>query len=105
MPGYLHYKNMRIHYLKEGEGETTLLFVHGLPLQAQSWQKQIHYFRKQYTTLAIDLPGYGLSSPLPTTPIPQLSRFYSDLISDVLKQLHINKVVYIGFATGGHIGM
>ena len=103
--GFLNYNGTRIHYLKEGHGKETLLFIHGLPLSAKSWECQINYFKKKYTVVAIDLPGYGLSSRLPSPDMPNLSQFYSDIISDALKQLNIKKAVYIGFATGGHVGM
>lgn len=102
---FIEYKNTRIHYIKSGHGKKILLFVHGLPLDARSWQCQLNYFQKKYTVIAIDLPGYGLSSPLASASIPNLSQFYSDAINHVLEQLQIREVVYIGFATGGHVGI
>lgn len=101
---YINYQNVRIHYFKEGNGPQTLLFVHGVPLEASSWHCQINYFSKKYTVVAIDLPGFGLSSSVPK-PITNLSKFYSDTISDVLNQLKLSNVIYIGVAMGGHVGM
>lgn len=101
---YIHYQNLRIHYLKKGSGEKTILFVHGFPLEASAWRCQMDYFSKQYTVIAIDLPGFGLSPPLTKTSA-SLSKQYSEIISGILKQLKINEVIYIGSSLGGHIGI
>ena len=101
---FLTYQGSRIHYIKTGQARPVILFIHGLPLHSQSWQCQINYFKKNYTIIALDLPGYGLSSPLPSG-LTEISKFYSDTISHVLKVCGIKKVIYVGFASGGHVGL
>lgn len=77
---------VRIHYYDNNNGSNVILFVHGLPLNADSWRPQLENFQKKYRVIALDLPGYGLSTSLPT-PIPaELSAWYANVISHFLKK-------------------
>lgn len=102
---HIEFQNYKIAYHVYGQGENTLLFIHGLPLSSSSWECQVHYFKDKYRVITIDLPGYGESSKLKDLNQTDLSYFYADSIREVLKQLSIDKVNYIGFATGGHVGI
>ncbi|KTD63154.1 chloroperoxidase [Legionella spiritensis] len=102
---FIDYNGYKVAYHDAGRGQQTLLFIHGLPLSSQSWQCQVEFFKHKYRVVTVDLPGYGQSSPLKNDKMNNLSEFYADSIHAVLKELKINKVVYIGFATGGHVGM
>lgn len=94
-----------IHYEDSVNGNDVILFVHGLPLNASSWQAQLNFFKKRSRVIAIDLPGYGQSSPLPS-PLPnEMSAWYGKMISHFLTKLNIQKVTYVGFASAGHVGM
>lgn len=102
---YTEINSYKIHYYDTGGDKNVILFVHGLPLNADSWRPQIEYFKRQFRVVALDLPGYGLSSALPA-PLPaELSAWYANIISQFLKKLNIAKAVYIGFASAGHIGI
>src|SRR5690606_32147796 len=48
----------------EGEGQTVMLFLHGIGSGARSWTKQLGAFGPEYRAVAWDAPGYGLSTPL-----------------------------------------
>ncbi|KAK7973540.1 alpha/beta-hydrolase [Apiospora saccharicola] len=54
----------RIHYLAAGPREGPLiLFIHGRPAIARTWQPQIDAFAAQgFRVLAPDMPGYGKST-------------------------------------------
>jgi pimeloyl-ACP methyl ester carboxylesterase len=45
-----------------GEGETALLFIHGLGGNGLVWKYQIEYFRDRFMVVTIDLFGHGKSS-------------------------------------------
>jgi haloalkane dehalogenase len=51
----------RIHYVDEGHGET-LLFLHGNPAWSYQWRGLIADLRGSFRCVALDYPGFGLSS-------------------------------------------
>ena len=50
---------VRIAYDVTGEGEPTLVFVHGWCCDRSYWQPQVEYLSQQYRVVAIDLAGHG----------------------------------------------
>jgi haloalkane dehalogenase len=52
---------VRVHYVDEGEGQT-LLFLHGNPAWSFQWRDLIHELRGSYRCVALDYPGFGLST-------------------------------------------
>lgn len=51
----------RVHYVDEGEGRP-LLFVHTNPDYSFLFRQQIQALQADYRCLAVDLPGFGLST-------------------------------------------
>jgi haloalkane dehalogenase len=54
-----------IHYLDEGEGETTLLFVHGTPTWSFEFRHLVNALRGEFRCVAPDHLGFGLSGRPP----------------------------------------
>lgn len=52
---------VEINYLQQGNGKTTLLFLHGWCINNLYWENQISYFSNDYSVYAIDLAGFGKS--------------------------------------------
>lgn len=50
-----------IDYNQCGNGDTTLLYVHGWCINKEYWSEQAKYFCDRYNVVAIDLPGFGKS--------------------------------------------
>lgn len=50
-----------IHYWDGGRGETVLL-LHGFGADKDNWNRMARHLTHQYRVLAIDLPGFGMSS-------------------------------------------
>jgi haloalkane dehalogenase len=50
-----------VHYVDEGSGPP-LLMVHGNPTWSFTWREVIKGVRDRYRCVAVDLPGFGLSS-------------------------------------------
>ena len=71
---------MQVHYILDGEGEKTLLFIHGWSCDTTFWKSQINYFKKNYRVIAIDLPGHGKSSK------PKINYTF-DLFSEAVKKV------------------
>ena len=68
-PGYATVDDVRIHYLKGGEGPLVLL-VHGFPQAWYEWHRLMPLLAKDHSVVAIDLPGLGLSGA-PTSYVGQ----------------------------------
>ena len=90
--------SLEISYIKEGQGETTLLFLHGLSSNADAWSKNIEALKDKYTCVAIDLPGYGKSS------MPQVDytpTYFATVTHKMIERLELKNVVLIGHSMGG----
>ena len=96
-----HIKNVDINYIDYGEGEKTLVLLHG-------WGQNIEMMKPVGDRLSnnriviIDLPGYGKSSePDYVWTIYD----YVDCIKELLDSLNINKPILIGHSFGGKISL
>ena len=54
----------RLHYVDEGDGPV-LLLLHGNPTWSFLYRHVIGGLRHRFRCIALDLPGFGLSSPAP----------------------------------------
>ena len=55
------YDGQLISYNVFGNGQTTLVFVHGWGGDGRYWRYQVPYFFKKYRIVTIDLAGHGNS--------------------------------------------
>jgi pimeloyl-ACP methyl ester carboxylesterase len=91
-----------VSYMDEGKGEHTIVLVHGLASNGGFWRYNIGELAKKYRVIAVDLPGYGKSSK---GVYPYTMSFYADVVSGLVTQLGIQKIVYVGHSMGGQIGI
>jgi pimeloyl-ACP methyl ester carboxylesterase len=94
----------QIHVRVEGaEGLPTILMVHKMVWSSVEFSKDQPLLAKAgYRTIAVDLPGYGLSDPPPQEPTAD---DYADALIPVLDHFHIKKVEYLGSDTGAVVGV
>ncbi len=79
-------------------GETPLLFIHGLGGCWQNWLENIPYFARSKRVLAIDLPGFGSSEmPKDEITIPRFSRF----VDAFCERLGLDQIDLVGNSMGG----
>ncbi|WP_035695413.1 alpha/beta fold hydrolase [Christiangramia portivictoriae] len=91
-----------IAYTDEGNGDKTLVFVHGLSSNLDSWKKNLQGLTGNYRCIAIDLPGYGKSSRSKTD--YSLAE-YAKVLNDLVDKMELSNVVLIGHSMGGQISM
>ena len=77
-----------------------IVFVHGLGLNRQVWDKYTSRFAQRYRVLNYDLYGHGESAPPPGK--PSLTMFSEQLVG-LLDELGIECCSIIGFSLGGMI--
>lgn len=89
-----------INYSENGQGEITLLFIHGWGINSSYWDSQLEYFGRQYRVLAIDLPGFGKS----TSERKEWTRQnYTQDVIDFIDALSLENVILIGHSMSGDI--
>ncbi|MFT7580527.1 MAG: haloalkane dehalogenase [Myxococcota bacterium] len=92
----------RIHYVDEGEGPV-LLLLHGNPTWSFLYRKIIANMRKDHRCVALDYPGYGLSS----APIgePFSPAHLSEVVGEFVEALDLQEVTVMVQDWGGPIGL
>lgn len=95
---YTTIDNLEIAYIKEGQGDITLLFLHGLSSNSDAWAKNIKVLRNQYTCIAIDLPGFGKSSKVKA---PYTPSFFAGVTHEFIQKHALKNVILIGHSMGG----
>ena len=80
---------------------TPVVFVHGLGGQWQNWIQNIPRAALERRTVALDLPGFGLS-PMPSERITISN--YAKLVEAACHDLGLGSVALVGNSMGGFIG-
>ncbi|MCS7036890.1 MAG: alpha/beta fold hydrolase [Saprospiraceae bacterium] len=93
----------KIAYLDRGAGEQTLLFLHGLGSNLKCWQKNLDTLSRRFRCIALDLPGYGMSSK--SDDYPYGMAFFADVVREFMDSLHLQNVVLVGHSMGGQIAL
>ena len=98
----MHTKINGINYFYKDEGNgPTIIFIHGLGENADSWNKQINYFKKSFRVIAPDLRGHYRTEDGNIADIT-LHQFSEDIIT-LLDYLKIDKAHLVGLSMGGII--
>jgi pimeloyl-ACP methyl ester carboxylesterase len=97
---YAQVRNIKMGYIEQGSGETTLLLIHGLGSNAKGWSRNIPVWAEDYRVIAVDLPGYGYSEK---KAYPYSLSFYAEVLTEFLDELGIEKAVFVGHSMGGQI--
>lgn len=96
----LSFDSERIAYSVIGEGETTLIFIHGWSCDGRYWHKQVPVFSKKYQVVTVDLAGHGHSS-FDRAEFSMLS-FAKD-IKAIIDKENIKRAVLVGHSMGGGV--
>jgi pimeloyl-ACP methyl ester carboxylesterase len=93
-------KKVEINYFQQGQGDTTLLFLHGWCIDGMYWKNQVDYFSKTYNVFAIDLPGFGKSKAERTN---WTIEEYANDVTAFIDTMNLKNVVIIGHSMAGEI--
>ena len=89
-----------IRYDLHGDGETTLIFVHGWCCDRLIWARQAEHLAARYRVVCLDLAGHGESGQ--DRKKFTISAFSQDVIA-VLNHLGLDRVVLIGHSMSGGV--
>ena len=95
---YLQLNDGEVAYQKEGKGKKVLVFVHGLSSNSDAWYRNIETLKKDFTCIAIDLPGFGKSFKNGND---FTATYFAEIIKEFTDQLKIKKFTLVGHSMGG----
>ncbi|MFH1801186.1 MAG: alpha/beta hydrolase [Candidatus Omnitrophota bacterium] len=88
----------QLYYKDWGQGQP-VVFCHGWPLTADSWESQMFFLASQgYRCIAHDRRGHGRSSQ-PSE--GNEMNTYADDLAALIEKLDLKNIILIGFSTGG----
>ena len=91
-----------VHYVDEGSGPT-LLMLHGNPTWSFLFREVIRLLRNDFRCIALDYPGFGLSTPRPG--YRYLPEEHAEVVTAFVDALDLKDVTLIGQDWGGMIGL
>ncbi len=91
-----------IRYEVEGEGEPTLVFIHGWSCHRMYWVEQFDRFQRVRRVVSLDLMGHGESEAVRTD--WTIEAFADDVVT-VCDALQLERVVLIGHSMGGPVAL
>ncbi|MET9489501.1 alpha/beta fold hydrolase [Nocardia sp. NPDC006630] len=91
-----------VHYVDEGSGPT-LLLLHGNPTWSFLWRDAISALRGEFRCVALDYPGFGLSTAQPG--YRYLPEEHADVVTRFVDTLGLEGVTLVGQDWGGAIGL
>ncbi|MEW6652153.1 MAG: alpha/beta hydrolase [Bacteroidota bacterium] len=91
-----------IAYSVYGNGETTLLFVHGWGWDQSLWKEQVSKFSSSHKVVTIDLAGHGLSGNKRKS---YTIKAFSDDVIAVINKLKLTKVILVGHSMAGIVNL
>src|SRR2546430_7472472 len=92
----------RVSYRTEGEGEEVVVLVHGITGSSETWAEVIPVLAEEFTVLAPDLLGHGLSAK----PRGDYSLgAYASGVRDLAAALGHDRATVVGHSLGGGVAM
>lgn len=101
---FLTIKSSRIYYQQKGNGNKTIVCVHGNSLSSNLFKNQFEdeNLINSYKLIRFDFPGFGRSEPARDQDTYSFSGF-AEILSEIYRQLEITNSVLVGNSMGGHI--
>lgn len=93
-------KGVYINHHQCGDGELTLLFVHGWCINQTYWTSQFDHFCKDYKLVSMDLPGFGESGK---NRDGWTMEDYGKDVNAVIEELNLTNVILVGHSMGGDV--
>ncbi|MEX1367987.1 MAG: alpha/beta fold hydrolase [Nannocystaceae bacterium] len=95
--------SVAVRYTEHGQGEQTLLLIHGLGSYLPVWMHNIPALARDYRVIAIDLPGYGKSTK--SNRLSYSMEFFAGVVQGVIDKLALGRPVLVGHSMGGQIAL
>jgi 4,5:9,10-diseco-3-hydroxy-5,9,17-trioxoandrosta-1(10),2-diene-4-oate hydrolase len=90
----------RMRYWCSGQGEETVVLVHGLGASADIWVQNIEELARGHQVIVPDLPGFGKSEIPPPSFLPFQ---YTDFLAKLIDTITDGPVILVGQSLGGAV--
>jgi pimeloyl-ACP methyl ester carboxylesterase len=97
---YVDVDGVRTRYVTGGEGDETILFIHGFSSSLYSWRACLEPISKQYRVVALDLKGFGFSEKPESE---YTTGEYVDFVIHFMDALKLDTATLCGNSMGGGI--
>ena len=97
---FIELNGLTFHYVDSGEGEL-MLFLHGFPYFAESWDKLLKPFSVNYHVVAPDNRGYGYTGKPDKVSDYRIDKLVDDVYQLIGKLSPDKKVILVGHDWGG----
>lgn len=105
---FINVDDLQVHYKITGEGEPTLILLHGFGASTFSWREVMEPLGETRTVIAFDRPAFGLTQrPLsweegenPYTPQAQVA-----ILLGLMDELNVDQAVVVGNSAGGTVAV
>ncbi len=94
---------MELNYHRAGAGEP-LVLLHGIGSRWQIWEPVIGALAAEREVIALDLPGFG-ASPMPPTGTPAGIGSLTELVSEFIDQIGLERPHVAGNSLGGWLAL
>jgi pimeloyl-ACP methyl ester carboxylesterase len=96
-------RRIRVRYFAGGPADAPpVVLVHGLGGAAANWTRVAPALARQRRVLVPELPGHGLSAPLPAA--PGLAAF-ADAVAGVMEREGVERAPVVGHSMGGAVAL
>jgi pimeloyl-ACP methyl ester carboxylesterase len=92
-----------IHHTRTGEGEP-LLLLHGLGATATVWEPVIGRLAQEREVIAVDMPGFGRSDPLPEG-VPPSPANVASALGEFCQRIGVGRPHVAGNSLGGWMAL
>jgi pimeloyl-ACP methyl ester carboxylesterase len=89
---------------RAGPETRTLVLIHGIGSRWQMWEPVMDRLTAEHDVLALDLPGFGFSPPLPAGS-ESSARGLAEQVSAFLRQMAIDRPHAVGNSLGGWVSL
>lgn len=91
-----------INYQDEGQGNQTLVLLHGFMNNLDVWASYVFKYMKEIRVIAIDLLGHGETSDLGESHTMEMQ---ADMVKSVLDNIGVKDCVIAGHSMGGYVAL
>lgn len=91
-----------LHFEKKGNGQETLVLLHGFMENSSIWKDMEPYLSEKFSLLKIDLPGHGKSEIYGEIHTVDLM---ADEVKKVLDHQKLEKIHLLGHSMGGYVSL
>ena len=94
---FVSFGTNKVHYLIEGKGSHTIVFVHCWAGNADFWREQVPELAGHARLILVDLPGHGQSDK---PHVEYTMDFFASAVLAVMREAHVDKATLVGHSMG-----